>query len=474
MTETQYDPPEEPRPSRSPADPASTENPYGLDDDLPNAVATALSAGDGPLVDALVEPLHAADLADLLERLAPHDRMALVDVVRARLQTEPVILSSLDEDIREEVVDALDPAELAQALTELDSDDAFGIIEDLDDDLRRRILRAMPTMARRWIEEGLTFPEYSAGRLMQREFIAVPMYWTVGKTIDFLRTARDLPEEFYDIFVIDPMYRPTGDVRISSILRSKRSVRLADLVAEEIRTVPADMDQEEVAFLFRQYDLTSAAVVDDAGRLIGVVTVDDIVDVIDEEAEDDLLKMGGVREDDLYRDVVHTSRARMPWLVINLVTAIIASVVIALFEDTIAQVVALAILMPIVASQGGNAGTQTLTITVRALAMKELTSANARRIAWKEVLVGGVNGVLLAVITGAVAGVWFGDVVLALVIAAAIVVNLVVAGLSGTVIPLALDRLRVDPAVASGVFLTTVTDVVGFFAFLGLATWILL
>jgi magnesium transporter len=251
-------------------------------------------------------------------------------------------------------------------------------------------------------------------------------------------------------------------------------VRLADLLAEEIKTVPATMDQEEVAFLFRHYGLVSAPVVDEAGRLIGVITVDDVVDVIDEEAEDDLLKLGGVSEDDLYRAVLDTSRSRFSWLGVNLATAILASLVIALFEGTIEQLVALAVLMPIVASMGGNAGTQTLTVAVRSLAMKELTRGNAWRVVWKEVLVGGINGVLFAILTGVIAGLWFGEVLLGAVIGAAMIVNLVAAGFFGSVIPLALDRLRVDPAVASGVFLTTVTDVVGFFAFLGLAAWILL
>ncbi|MCA8931905.1 MAG: magnesium transporter [Rhodospirillaceae bacterium] len=453
---------------------ASSDNPYGLQEELQREIEQALDDARLEEVERLASGLHSADMADLLERLHPEDRQTVVEVIRPALQTDAEFLTYLNPDVREDVVEQLDPEELARALTGLDSDDAFTVIEELDDDVREAVLNAMPTIARRWIEEGLNYPEYSAGRLMQREFIAVPMFWTVGKTIDFLRVAEDLPDEFYDVFVIDPRYRPTGDIRISKILRSKRSIRLADLVEEEIRTVPATMDQEEVAFLFRQYDLTSAAVVDGDGRLIGVVTVDDVVDVIDEEAEDDLFKMGGVREGDLYHDVMETSRARFAWLGVNLITAVVASSVIAMFEGTIQQVVALAVLMPIVASMGGNAGTQTLTVAVRAIAMKELSGHNARRVMWKEVLVGSINGVLFAVIAGAVAALWFQDMLLGLVIGSAMIVTLIIAGLSGTIIPLALDRFNVDPAVASGVFLTTVTDVVGFFAFLGLAAWVLL
>jgi len=452
----------------------SPEQGYGLPDELHREIEEALDAGDVGQVERLLGTLHLADLADLLERLHPDDRKTVVGIVRPTLRLDPDLLAYLSEDVRDELLTLLEPEELAAALAELDSDDAFAVIENLEGDRRREVLANLPALDRRWAEESLSFPEYSAGRLMAREFVAVPMFWTVGKTIDYLRVAENLPDEFYDIFVVDPRYRPTGDVRISKILRSKRSVRLADLVAEEIRTVPATMDQEEVAFLFRQYDLTSAPVVDDAGRLIGVITVDDIVDVINEEAEDDILKLGGVIEDDLYRDVIETSRARFAWLGVNLVTAVIASGVIAMFQSTIDQLVALAVLMPIVASMGGNAGTQSLTVVVRALATKELSDRNARRVMWKEMLVGCVNGLLFAAIAGAIAALWFGDMILGVVIGLAMIATLIVAGLSGALIPVVLEKVKVDPAVASGVFLTTVTDVVGFFTFLGLAAWILL
>jgi magnesium transporter len=325
----------------------------------------------------------------------------------------------------------------------------------------------------------LTYPEDSAGRLMQRELVAIPSYWTVGETIDFMRQAAErdadeLPEEFYDIFVVDPKHQPLGTVPLSRVLRTKRPVKVSDLMASEIRPVPVTMDQEDVAFLFRQYDLASAPVVSEDGRLVGVVTHDDVVDVIDEEAEEDLMRMGGVTGTDLYRAAIDTTRSRFSWLVVNLATAIVASIVIGLFEGTIQQIVALAVLMPIVASMGGNAGTQTLTVAVRALAMKELTASNALRIVGKEVLVGGFNGLLFAVLMGIVAWLWFASPEIGIVIAAAMMINLIVAGFAGVAIPVGLDRTGIDPAVGSVVLLTTITDVVGFAVFLGLAALFLL
>ncbi len=472
MTEAPRSPDER---GRRPADQdAAAEAFVGLQEDLVRDIEAALDDADLKTVESLLATLHSADLADLLERLHPDDRDTVVGIIRPQLQSDAEVLAYLNDDVREQVLERLEPEEIAGALTELDSDDALDLIEDLDEETRARILASLPTAERRLVEEGLTFPERSAGRLMQREFVAVPMFWTVGKTIDYLRVAEDLPDDFYALFAVDPMHRPIGTAVLSRVLRSKRSVKVDTLVSAEIHPVPAAMDQEEVAFQFRQYGLVSAPVVDEAGRLIGVITVDDVVDVIDEEAEEDLLKLAGVSEGDLYRDVIDTSRSRFSWLGVNLVTAVLASAVIAIFESTIEKVVALAVLMPIVASMGGNAGTQSLTIAVRGLAMKELTASNARRVVWKEALVGGVIGLLFAVIAGAIAVLWFGNPMLAVVIGVAMIINLIVAGFSGAVIPLALEKLGVDPAVASAVFLTTVTDVVGFFVFLGLAAWVLL
>jgi len=420
----------------------------------------------------LTKPLHAADVADLLEHLTRDERALYLRITRHVI--DPETLTYLDETVREEVMELLGPRELAAAVAQLDSDDAVEVLEDLGDEAKQRILDSIPAAERALLEEGLTYPDDSAGRMMQRELVAVPSFWTVGETIDYLRAKDDLPDAFYDLFVVDPAHKPVGAVPLSRAMRARRATRLADIMETELRSIPVSMDQEAVAHLFRQYGLVSAPVVDASGRLVGVVTVDDVVHVIDEEAEEDLMKLGGVREDDLYRAAIDTTRARFTWLVVNLLTAILASAVIGVFQGNIERIVALAVLMPIVASMGGNAGTQTLTVAVRALAMKELTRDNALRFVGKELLVGSFNGVLFAALTGAVAWLWFDMPGLGLVIAAAMMFNMAVAGLSGTLIPLGLQRLGIDPAIASGVFVTTVTDVVGFFAFLGLAGLVLL
>lgn len=425
----------------------------------------------------LLAALHPSDIAGILESLDTEQRERLVEILRPDFDAE--VLAYLPAELREAVFDLLEPKEAAAAVAELDTDDAVDVIQDLDEDAQRAILENLPPETRALVEQGLTFPEYSAGRLMSREFVSVPEFWTVGRLLDYLRAAASsddsgLPEQFYDIFIVDPMLKVRGAVPLSRVMRARRSVKLNEILSEDIRVIPATMDQEEVARLFRRYALVSAPVVDAGNRLLGVITVDDVVDVIAEEAAEDLLALGGVGEGDLYRAVLDTTKSRFSWLAVNLVTAIIASVVIGFFEATIEQVVALAVLMPIVASMGGNAGTQTLTVAVRALATRELNEANALRVIGKEVLVGAANGLLFAVIAGAVAFAWFQDPLIGLVIAAAMIVNLICAGLFGAVIPLALDRLRIDPAVASSVFLTTVTDVVGFLAFLGLASVVLL
>lgn len=426
-------------------------------------------------VEELLHPLHAADVADILHALTNDDRRTVIGLIRPQLVADADTLAHLDEEVRDQIVELLDTREVAAAIEELDTDDAVYLVQDLDDAERKDILSALKPETRELLEEGLSFPEYSAGRLAQREMVVVPRFWTVGKVIDYLRSEDELPDDFYMIFVADPEGHPVGSVILSRVLRSRRSVKLETLIDDDIRTIPADMDQERVAELFRRYSLISAPVVNPAdGRLIGVITVDDVVDVIDEEAEDDLLKLGGVQKDDIYAAAWSVTRSRFSWLVVNLLTAILAAAVIALFEATIAQAVALAVLMPIVASMGGNAGTQTLTVTVRGIATGELSGRAARRLVTKELIVGMLNGGIFAVIAGGVTFLWSGDAALSLVIASAMVITMFVAGLSGTLIPLALNRLKVDPAIASGVFLTTVTDVVGFFAFLGLAAWILL
>ena len=449
----------------------------GISHDLVNAVVDALSIADEHRVRELVAPLHFSDAADLVERLSPERRRALLTVAQDIL--EPEFFSELDETVREDVVDIVGLTAVAEVVAEMDTDDAVEIIDELEHHEQLQVLDSIPESDRTLIEQGLAYEEYTAGRLMQREFMAVPQFWDVGETIDFMRNSAEqdewaLPDVFYDIVVVDPKHMPVGTVPLSTLLQSKRPVKVTDIMHEEMMLIPVNMDQEEVAFLFRQRDLVSAAVVNTEGCLVGMITIDDVVDVIDEEAEDDIMRMGGLKEDDLYSATLDTTKARFSWLFVNLLTAILASAVIGMFQASIEQVVALAVLMPIVASMGGNAGTQTLTVAVRALATKELTASNAMRQVGKEVLVGVINGFLFAVLMGGVAWFWFDSSTLGLVIALAMVANMIIAGLAGATIPLALQRAGVDPAIASSVFLTTVTDVVGFLVFLGLGAALLM
>ncbi|MEO3431478.1 magnesium transporter [Pelagibius sp. CAU 1746] len=445
---------------------------YGISPELVRSVSEALESGRQAEARDLAAELHEADLADLLESLDRDERPQLIEALGGDFDLE--VLTYLDDSVREEVVEALEPKHIASSLSDLNSDDAVDIIEDLDEEAQQRVLAALPQAERMVLEESLSFPEDSAGRIMQRELLAVPSSWTVGETIDYMRASKDLPDDFYDLYIVDPKHQPIGYVPLSRAMRTRRPVLLTEIMNEDMRTIPIHMDQEEVAYVFRQYGLVSAPVVDDAGRLVGAVTVDDVVHIIDEEAEEDLLKLAGVQETDLYSAVLDTTKARFTWLLVNLFTAVAASVVIALFEDTLERIVALAVLMPIVASMGGNAGTQTLTVAVRAIAMRDLGSGNALRFVGKEILVGLVNGLMFAVVAGVVAWAWFDMPSIGLIIAAAMVINLVVAALSGALVPLGLEKVGVDPAVASSVVLTTVTDVIGFFAFLGLATLFLL
>ncbi|PWC54353.1 magnesium transporter [Azospirillum sp. TSO22-1] len=461
--------PEEPRHAFREED---EEPAYGVDPDFVQEIGDLLRDGRTAEVRAEVEDLHAADVADLIEQIGPDEREALIDILRPDFDGE--VLSHLNEDLRDEVIDLFEPKELAAAVAELDTDDAVDLIEDMDEETRKEILDNLPAEDRALVQENLTYEEYTAGRLMQRDLVAVPQFWTVGKTLDFLRASGDdLPEDFYDLFVVDPLHRVVGAVPLSRVMRQKRSVRIADIATEDLHVIPVTMEQEEVANLFRQYALVSAPVVDQAGRLRGVITVDDVVHIIDEEAEDDLLKLGGAGDTGVYSPVREISRSRLWWLLVNLGTAFAAAGVISLFEATIEKIVALAVLMPIVASMGGNAGTQTLTVVVRALATRELSPSNVWRVFGKELAVALINGVVFAMLVGIIAWVWF-EPTIGVVIACAMIINLFVAGLFGVMIPLGLEKLGVDPAVASTVFLTTVTDVVGFFAFLALATVFLL
>ncbi|MEH6527494.1 MAG: magnesium transporter [Sneathiella sp.] len=445
---------------------------YGLNDELVEEIQTAIDEDRADHVRALVADWHSADIADLIEQLKAKDRTTFLLIMGGAL--DPDVYSDLDENVRDDLVDDMEPAEIAAFITELEVDDAVDVLEDLEEDEQREVLNEIPAEDRTALEEGLGYEEDSAGRLMQRDLIAVPEFWTIGQTIDYLRDTDDLPDEFYEIFVVDPRHFPIGTVPLDRAMRSKRDVNVRDIMDTEQKLIPVDMDQEEVAYLFQQYRLTSAAVINPSGMLIGVITVDDIVDVISEEAEEDLLLLAGVSEDDLFENVLSTARTRFPWLMVNLVTATSASVAISMFDATMEAIIALAVLMPIVASMGGNAGTQTLTVAVRALATKELTSANMWRILGKEMFVAALNGSFFAVMIGLITWGWFGNPLIGMVIAIAMVTNILVAGTAGMLVPVTLDKLNIDPAVASSVFVTTTTDIIGFVAFLGLATFVLL
>ena len=446
---------------------------YGLTPALLRAVGEALERGDEARLRELIAPLHAADLADLIERLRSDERHRLVAMAGATVSGE--VLAFIEDDVREAIIRQLDSRDVAAAISDLDTDDAVAVIEDLDPPQQREILDALPDQADRFgVAESLSYPENSAGRLMQREFISLPAFWTVGQTIDFMRETEDLPHDFYEIFVVNPRQEPIGTVPLNSLLRTRRPVRLRDIMGQELHVIAADTDQEEVGYVFDQYDLISAPVVGASGRLIGVITVDDVLDVAREEAEEDIFRLGGVPEADIYRAALQTAGGRFIWLLVNLATAILASFVIYQFEGTIDQMVALAVLMPIVASMGGNAGTQTLTVAVRAIATKDLTVGTIRRVLGKETIVGLLNGIVFAVLTGGVAAAWYGNPALGYVVGGAMIINMLIAGMFGLIIPVVLWRLRIDPATAAGVLLTTVTDVIGFLAFLGLAGMFLL
>ena len=432
-------------------------------------ITRAIHEADTSLLRAGVGELHEADLGDLIAALEPDDRVQLVELTGADFDFSA--LNEVDDSVREEILEELEPETVAEGVRELESDDAVELLEGLDEADQEEILEKLPPAEREPLERSLLYPENSAGRRMQSEFIAVPPDWTVGQTIDYMRDTPDLPERFYEIYAVDDAQHWQGAVSLDVLLRSRRPVPLSDLIDEDRRRVSVMDDQEEVARLFGKYNLVAAPVVDTANRLVGVITIDDVVDVIEEEAEEDLKALGGVTSrEELSDDVWTTARGRFNWLLVNLATAFLASSVLGLFEGQLEKMVALAVLAPIVASQGGNAATQTMTVAVRALATRELGSNNALRVIIREALVGLVNGVAFAIITGVAAVAWFKIPGLGVVIGLAIICNLVAGALGGILIPMVLERVRADPAVASGTFVTTITDVVGFFSFLGIAT----
>ena len=446
---------------------------YGLTPKVEDAIMEAVSLGDEGRVRALTAPLHSADMADLLGRVSPKKCGNLLRLLGDQLDSEAI--AYLDDEVLEQVLDIMGPAAIAKALPELESDDVVTIVEELEPEERDEVLKNLSAQDRVIVEQGLSYPEDSAGRMMQREMSMLPPYWTVGQTVDHLRSLESADNQnFYLILVVDAHFHPVGEINVGRLLRANRPVRLSEIMNVDFRSVPVHMDQEEVAMLFRRYGMVTTSVVDEDGRLVGVITLDDIVDVIDEEAEEDLMALAGVSDASIRSSLLETFQGRASWLFVNLLTAVLASLVIGLFESTLEQVVALAVLMPIVASMGGNAGTQTVTVAVRAIAMQEFSTQSAARFALRELLVGAVNGILFAFIAGAVSYLWFGDMMIALILGGAMVINLVIAGLTGTLVPLSLVRFGIDPAVASSVFITTITDVVGFFVFLGLAAFFLL
>ncbi|MCT8161004.1 magnesium transporter [Pseudoruegeria sp. SHC-113] len=434
-------------------------------------VHEAVVAGDAPALHALLDDLHAADIADLIEQVGSGERAELLELMGG---LDGDVLSELDEGLREEVIAQLEPEELAEAVRDLESDDVVDLIEDLESDQAAAVLGALDSADRAVVEQSLSYPEESAGRLMQREVVMAPEFWSVGDAIDFMREAEELPEQFYHVIVVDPRLRPVGYVTLGSILAAPRATPLNALYEDSFRTVEATRPEEDVAYLFNQYHLISMPVVDSDDRLVGVITIDDAMTVLDEEHEEDMMLMAGVGESSLSDTILETAQQRFGWLFVNLLTAILASAVIALFADVVDQIVALAIAMPIVASMGGNAGTQSLTVAVRAMATRDLTGANAYRVVVRETAVGFLNGLIYGVILGTVGWLWFDNAMLGLVLAVAMWLNLIVAGLAGIAIPLGLEKAGIDPALASGTLVTTVTDVVGFFCFLSLASWLLL
>ena len=431
-------------------------------------VLDAVEAGDDATARALVEPLHPADIADLIELARADERDGLVAALAGIVDAD--VLAEMNEHVRETLIDEMEPQQLADFAGQLDTDDAVALLEDLEDDEQRAVLRAMEPDDRAAIEEALSYPQESAGRLMQRDLIAVPEHWTVGQVIDYLRSGDELATDFWEVFVVSPSHKPIGTCKLSALLRSPRKVRVADIMFDDQTLIPVGMDQEEVALRFQKYALISAAVVDPSGRLVGMITVDDIVHIIQEEAGEDVLLLSGAGDGDINEPVLLTIRTRLTWLVINLGTAMIAASVVGLFQGEISRFALLAVLMPIVSGMGGNAGTQTLAVVVRALATNQLASSNTVRMVGREFKIALANGVALGLLIGTGAAVLFHNQTLGLVIGAAMVINNLVAGLAGILVPVGLDRARVDPAVSSAVFVTMATDVMGFLSFLGLAS----
>jgi magnesium transporter len=440
-----------------------------LDPDYVRSVLDAVEEGKPEEAYRLAQPLHAADIADLFELTPREERSGVAKALGDLMSAD--VLAELNDYVREDLIDALPAAQVADLAEQMDTDDAVALIEDMEEEDQQAVLAELDPEDRAVIEDALSYPEESAGRIMQRELVAVPEHITVGQLIDFLRENHDLTTEFWEIFVVDPQHRPIGTCRLSWILRTPRNIALSDVMKRNQTLIPVELDQEEVALRFQKYALISAAVVDDAGRLVGVITADDIVHIIQEESGEDTLLLAGAGDGDINEPIADSYRARVRWLIANLATATVGSSIIWFFGGAIETMVALAILMPMVASLGGNAGTQTLAVTVRALATNQLTQSNTMRSIGREIRVALLTGSTVAIVAGALVGLIFGNWLLAGVIAAAILFNILLAGLSGVAIPLLLDRYDQDPAVSSSIFVTMITDSMGFLIFLGLAVF---
>ena len=445
---------------------------YEMDSYLIDTVLTYIDDQDKQSLITLLNEYHPADIADLFEQINPNSRSALMELWGKEMDGE--VFAEMDEGLSGELIEEMSDEVVSLVLKDLETDDVVDLLEDLEKDEQNRLIDVLDASGQIAVLNSLKYPEGTAGRLMARELVMAPTHWNVGQTIDNLRKSKNLPSQFYDVVVVDPMSKPIGKVTLSTLLRARRSTPLIDLVDEEFRTIPVSQSQEDVAYAFNQYNMVSAPVVDDENRLVGVITMDDAMEVLGDEADEDIKLLGGVGDESLTDTILVTARQRFPWLGINLLTSILASIVIAQFSSTIEAIVALAVLMPIVASMGGNAGTQTLTVAVRALATKDLTSANAWRVIRREALVGLLNGLVFAIIIGLIGYYWYGFAMLGAVLAMAMILNLLMAGLAGILVPLMLDKFKMDPALGSSALVTTVTDIIGFFAFLGLASAILL
>ena len=439
-----------------------------------NALMDSINLGLIDKTQSFLSDLSSGEIANIIEQLDAGDRKKLIFFLGSSI--EPEIILELDKEIRNEIISVVGEHTFLDVVSKLDTDDLIVVLEELDQDKRGQYLKLLPKKSQReLVKKGLKCPEDTAGRIMSTNVVSVSASWTIGKTLKFLRQKKELlPDDIYEVYILDSKRKPIGTLNLNTIVRSSSNTIVKDIMNTQFKTIPIDTDQEEIALGFKQNNLISAPVTDKSGKIVGQINHDDIIDIIEEEAEEDLLRLSGVQSGDTYSAVLQTIKSRFGWLLINLFTAIAASFVIGIFETSLKQVVALAILMPIVASMGGNAGTQTLTVAVRALALREITRANALRVIGKEFAVGAINGLIFAVIIGTIASYWFQMPLLGFVIAAAMILNLIIACLSGILIPLILDKTGIDPAIASTVVLTTITDIFGFFTFLGLGSIYLL